>query len=154
MATPSTLDGLGSGTCIGFYLAGVSPGDCGFVDHIADLAANTRHHLASPSYLQGQAIATIGGKVSFKIARNFSPILVFTLQLKGGLNQVTFLFLFLLLPVPCLAFGSKVNSCSYSLASRAAWYGVLASLNMSSFAEILESLFSMFLGKFLRIDLG
>ena len=48
MTTPSPLDGLGSGPCVGLHLAGVSPGDCGFVHHINHLASNARHHLASP----------------------------------------------------------------------------------------------------------
>ena len=59
MASPSVLDGLGSGTCVGLHLAGVSPGDCGFVHHITHLASNARHHLAGLPYLQGQAVATI-----------------------------------------------------------------------------------------------
>ena len=53
MTPPSTLHGLGSGTCVGLHLAGVSPGDCGFVDHIAHLASNARHHLAGLPGLQG-----------------------------------------------------------------------------------------------------
>ena len=82
-------------------------------------------------------------------------MLLFTLFDQGGLNQVTFLFLFFFWDlVPCLAFGSKVNSWSYSEASRAAWYGGIASLKMSSFAEIFDNLFSMFLGKFFKIVLG
>ena len=52
MASPSVLDGLGSGTCVGLHLAGVSPGDCGFVHHIAHLAFNTRHHFAELPPLQ------------------------------------------------------------------------------------------------------
>ena len=59
MSTPSPLHGLGCGTCVGLHLAGVSPGDCGFVHHIAHLAANTRHHLAGLLDLQGQAITVI-----------------------------------------------------------------------------------------------
>ena len=59
MPSPSVLDGLGSGTCVGLHLAGVSPGDCGFVHHITHLASNARHHLAGLPYLQGQAVATI-----------------------------------------------------------------------------------------------
>ena len=59
MTTPSPLDGLGSGPCVGLYLAGVSPGDCGFVHHIAHLASNARHHLAGLPCLQGHAVATI-----------------------------------------------------------------------------------------------
>ena len=46
MPTPSALHGLGSRTCVGLHLAGVSPGDCGFVDHIGHHASNSRHHLA------------------------------------------------------------------------------------------------------------
>ena len=97
----------------------------------------------------------VGGKVSFKMARNCLPMLLFTLFDQGGLNQVTFLFLFFLWGlVPCLAFGSKVNSWLYSEASRAAWYGGIAYLKMASFAEILDNLFSIFLCKFFKIDLG
>ena len=59
MPTPSALHGLGSRTCVGLHLAGVSPGDCGFVHHIAHLASNARHHLAGLPCLQGHAIAVI-----------------------------------------------------------------------------------------------
>ena len=53
MATPSPLHCLGCGTCVGLQLASVSPGDCGFVYHIAHLASNARHHLAGLPVLQG-----------------------------------------------------------------------------------------------------
>ena len=59
MTPPPTLHGLGSGTCVGLHLAGVSPGDCGFVDHIAHLASNARHHLAGLPCLQGHASTVI-----------------------------------------------------------------------------------------------
>ena len=59
MPTPSALHGLGSRACVGLHLACVSPGDCGFVDHIAHLASNARHHLAGLPCLQGHAVATI-----------------------------------------------------------------------------------------------
>ena len=49
MTPPSVLDGLGSGTCVGLHLAGVSPGDSGFVDHIGHHASNARHYLAGLS---------------------------------------------------------------------------------------------------------
>ena len=88
------------------------------------------------------------------MARNCLPILDLTFLLKGGLNQVTFLFLFFVLVGVFLAFGSNFNLCLYSLASRAAWYGGMAVIKISSLAEILESLFSIFLGRFLRIEGG
>ena len=53
MTTPSPFHGLGSGPCVGLQLASVSPGDCGFVHHIAHLASNARHHLAGLPGLQG-----------------------------------------------------------------------------------------------------
>ena len=53
MASPSVLDGLGSRPCVGLHLAGIIPGDCGFVHHIGHLASNARHHFASLSGLQG-----------------------------------------------------------------------------------------------------
>ena len=57
MTPPPPLHCLGCGTCVGLHLAGVSPGDCGFVHHIAHLASNARHHLAGLPDLQGHAIA-------------------------------------------------------------------------------------------------
>ena len=59
MTPPPTLHGLGSGTCVGFYLAGVSSGDCGFVHHIGHHASNARHHLAVLPPFQGHATAII-----------------------------------------------------------------------------------------------
>ncbi len=59
MTPPPTLHGLGSGTCVGFYLAGVSSGDCGFVDHIGHHASNARHHLAVLSAFLRHATAVI-----------------------------------------------------------------------------------------------
>ena len=59
MTPPPSLHGLGSGTCVGLHLAGVSSGDCGFVDHIGHHASNARHHLTVLSPLQGHATAII-----------------------------------------------------------------------------------------------
>ena len=53
MTTPSPFHCLGCGTCVSLQLASVSPGDCGFVHHIAHLASNARHHLAGLPVLQG-----------------------------------------------------------------------------------------------------
>ena len=80
------------------------------------------------------------------IARNCLPILVLTFLLKGGLNHVTFLFLVLVLGGLSLALGSNLSLCLKPLASRAAWYGGMAVVKISSLAETLESLFSIFLG--------
>ena len=55
------------------------------------------------------------------IDRNCFPMLDFTFLLKGGLNHMTFLFLFFGLGGVSLACGSNFNLCLYSLASRAAW---------------------------------
>ena len=53
MTIPSPFHGLGSGPCVGLHLAGIIPGDCGFVHHIGHLASNARHHFACLSGLQG-----------------------------------------------------------------------------------------------------
>ena len=68
---------------------------------------------------------------------------------------MTFLFLFFFPDGGVfLALGSNFKLYLCLLASRAAWYGGIAVLKMSSFAEILESLFSIFFGKFLMIEGG
>ena len=59
MTPPPSLHSLGCGSCVGLHLAGVSPGDCGFVHHIGHHASNARHDLAELSPLQGHATAII-----------------------------------------------------------------------------------------------
>ena len=49
MTIISALDGLGSGTSVSLHLAGVSPGDSGFVHHIAHLASNPVDFILSKS---------------------------------------------------------------------------------------------------------
>ena len=87
------------------------------------------------------------------IRRNFAPMLVETFAEKGGLNQVIFLPLFRFLasfPTP----GSNWRLKLYPHSLRAFWYGGIASLKISSFAEMLFSLLFTAAGRFLVMEGG
>ena len=90
-----------------------------------------------------------------KFARNFTPILVVTSLLYGGLNHVTCLFLFCFLfalwvfVLSCGALNS--NLWLYLIFSSASWYGCAALLNMALFDEIAVSLLLMFSDMFLMM---
>ena len=65
-------------------------------------------------------------------------MLVFTFLLYGGLNQMMFLFrCFLLLAV--FTFAWYLSLCLYPDLSKASWYGVTESLNISSEEDNNES---------------
>ena len=89
------------------------------------------------------------------IARNFSPILVVTLLLYGGLNHVIclfllhFLFALWVFVLSCGALNS--NLWLYPLFLSASWYGCAALLNIVLFDEIADSLLLMFSGMFLMM---
>ena len=55
-------------------------------------------------------IGWFGGKHFFISFKNSAPILVFTVELNGGLNHAIFRFLFLFLVLGSDAFGSNFNS--------------------------------------------
>ena len=89
------------------------------------------------------SLCVCGKHVSI-IARNFSPILVVTLLLYGGLNHVICLFLLRFLfalwvfVFSCGALNS--NLWLYPLFLSASWYGCAALLNIALFDEIADSL--------------
>ena len=100
------------------------------------------------------SLCVCGKHVSI-IARNFSPILVVTLLLYGGLNHVIYLFLLCFLfalwvfVLSCGALNSNLWLCPLFLS--ASWYGCAALLNIALFDEIADSLLLMFSGMFLMM---
>ena len=89
--------------------------------------------------------------VSIKILKNSRPILVATLQLKGGLNHVIFLRLGLFF----LKFGGVYfNFSSYPLDFRAFSYIVFSLSNVFLSLERPLILFPIISGMFLVIDFG